>query len=227
MKKLLAFLFLFPVCAHAADSAWVQATATGYEARLVTSQASCPVLHTPKGDAPMTVRAPANANFPLVCVAPIPAGTASATVAGISLPVPVADPQRILVLGDTGCRIKGAALQACNDPAQWPFPQLAAAAAGLKPDLIIHVGDYLYRESACPVGNAGCAGSPWGDNWITWQADFYAPPRHCWRRRPSCWCAAITKTAAAPVGGGNACKGLVSPSPARRMTRSIPWQPVR
>jgi hypothetical protein len=177
MKKpaLLALLFLSPVCAHAADSAWVQATATGYEARLVTSQATCPVLHTPKGDAPMTVRAPANANFPLVCAAPIPAGTASATVAGIPLPVPVADPQRILVLGDTGCRIKGAALQACNDPAQWPFPQLAAAAAGLKPDLIIHVGDYLYRESACPAGNAGCAGSPWGDNWITWQADFYAP----------------------------------------------------
>ena len=177
MKRhaLVVLLSFLPVSAHAADSAWVQATATGYEARLVTSQASCPVLHTPKGDAPMTVRAPANANFPLVCVAPIPAGTASATVAGISLPVPVADPQRILVLGDTGCRIKGAALQACNDPAQWPFPQLAAAAAGLKPDLIIHVGDYLYRESACPVGNAGCAGSPWGDNWITWQADFYAP----------------------------------------------------
>jgi predicted phosphodiesterase len=89
--------------------------------------------------------------------------------------VPVTLPQRILVLGDTGCRIKGAALQACNDPAAWPFPQLAAAAAKLKPDLIVHVGDYLYRESACPAGNQGCAGSPWGDNWITWQADFYTP----------------------------------------------------
>ena len=87
----------------------------------------------------------------------------------------VAEPQRILVLGDTGCRIKGAALQACNDPAAWPFPPLAAAAAKLKPDLIVHVGDYLYRESACPAGNAGCAGSPWGDNWTTWQADFYTP----------------------------------------------------
>ena len=165
---LLALLFLLPVSAHAADSAWVQATTTGYEARLVTSQAVCPVLHTPKGDAQMTVRAPASENFPLVCATPILAGMASATAAGITLPVPVADPHRILVLGDTGCRIKGAVLQACNDSTQWPFPQLAAAAARLKPDLIIHVGDYLYRESACPVGNAGCAGSPWGDNWITW-----------------------------------------------------------
>ena len=79
------------------------------------------------------------------------------------------------MLGDTGCRIKGATLQACNDPAQWPFPQVAAAAASLKPDLVIHVGDYLYRESACPPGNQGCAGSPWGDNWTTWQADFFTP----------------------------------------------------
>ena len=51
MRALLfALLFLLPVSAHAADSAWVQATTTGYEARLVTSQAACPVLHTPKGD---------------------------------------------------------------------------------------------------------------------------------------------------------------------------------
>ena len=37
------------------------------------------------------------------------------------------------------------------------------------------LGDYFYRESACPAGNAGCAGSPWGNNWTTWQADFYTP----------------------------------------------------
>ena len=53
--------------------------------------------------------------------------------------------------------------------------RLAASAAALKPDLVIHVGDYLYRESPCPPGNQGCAGSPWGDNWTTWLADFYTP----------------------------------------------------
>jgi predicted phosphodiesterase len=168
-------LCVLPVAAQAADSAWVQATASGYEARLVTDAANCPFLRTDKGDVAMTVRAAAGANFPLTCAAAVPAGAAHAKVADVALPLPVADPQRILVLGDTGCRIKGAALQACNDPVKWPFPQLAAAAAALKPDLVIHVGDYLYRESACPSGNQGCAGSPWGDNWITWQADFYTP----------------------------------------------------
>src|SRR5882672_1805192 len=152
MKKIMLSLLLcaLPVAAQAADSAWVQAIATGFEARLVTDAANCPTMHTDKGDVAMTVRAAAGANFPLTCAAAIPGGVAKAKLADVTLPVPSADPQRILVLGDTGCRIKGAALQACNDPAKWPFPQLAAAAAALKPDLVIHLGDYLYRESACP-----------------------------------------------------------------------------
>jgi Calcineurin-like phosphoesterase len=171
----LLLLLLLPASVHAADSAWVQATASGFEARIVTDVARCPTLHTDRGDRAMAVRAAASADFPSVCAAAIPPGASRASVADRALPLPIARPQRILVLGDTGCRIKGAALQACNDPAKWPFPQLAAAAARLKPDLIVHVGDYLYRESACPPDNQGCAGSPWGDNWITWQADFYTP----------------------------------------------------
>jgi len=175
-KSALFFLFLvLPISAHAADSAWVQAVSSGFEARLVTSAGACPTLHTDKGDVAMAQRAAATADFPLICAAPIPSGAARAGIADVGLPLPVSNPQRILVLGDTGCRIKGSALQACNDPAKWPFPHLAAAAAQLKPDLVVHVGDYLYRESACPPGNQGCSGSPWGDNWITWQADFFDP----------------------------------------------------
>jgi hypothetical protein len=175
MKKLAPLLLILAIVPAQADSAWVQAGDKGFEVRAMTSAAGCPVLHTDKGDAAMAVRAAADANFPLTCTAPLPASTSAASIDGQALPVPITNPQRILVLGDTGCRIKGAALQACNDPAQWPFPQVAAAAAKLKPDLVVHVGDYLYRESACPPGNAGCAGSPWGDNWTTWKADFFDP----------------------------------------------------
>lgn len=93
----------------------------------------------------------------------------------IPLPVPVADPQRIVVFGDTGCRIKGTSLQDCSNPDEWPFARIAAEAAKLKPDLVIHVGDYLYRENACPAEFKGCQGTPFGDNWPTWDADFFAP----------------------------------------------------
>lgn len=93
----------------------------------------------------------------------------------VPLPLPVSDPQRIVVFGDTGCRIKGKTLQDCSDPAKWPFARIAAEAARLKPDLVLHVGDYLYREGACPPDFAGCTGTPFGDNWPTWNADFFAP----------------------------------------------------
>jgi hypothetical protein len=95
----------------------------------------------------------------------------------IPLALPVADPRRIVVLGDTGCRIKDKTLQDCSDPAKWPFARIAAEAARLKPDLVIHVGDYLYRESACPADFSGCTGTPFGDNWPTWDVDFFAPAR--------------------------------------------------
>jgi hypothetical protein len=174
--KLIAIFALVALPARAETQAWVQAVATGgYEARVITSDESCPVLKSDKSDAAMTVRAPANGAFPLTCSAPLLAGAGGASIGDVALPLPVAMPNRILVVGDTGCRIKGAALQACNDPAAWPFPSVAAAAAKLKPDLVVHVGDYLYREEPCPPGNVGCANSPSGDNWPSWQADFFAP----------------------------------------------------
>ena len=160
----------------ASAQAWVQAVATGgYEARIITDGQTCPILKSDKGEVTMTVRAPENGAFPLTCSAPIPGGATTASVNDVAMPLPAARPDRILVLGDTGCRIKGGALQACNDPAAWPFPTLAAAAAKLKPDLVVHVGDYLYREEPCPPGNTGCEGSPSGDNWPSWNADFFAP----------------------------------------------------
>jgi hypothetical protein len=116
--------------------------------------------------------------FPVrVCEMTLPAAAFRASVGGHTLAVPSHDPKRIVIIGDSGCRIKRSdgTFQACNDSGAWPFAQVAAAAAAMKPDLVIHVGDYQYRENACPAGNAGCAGSPWGYGWDTWDADFFAP----------------------------------------------------
>jgi len=179
---ILPFLVLVAFAAHAEDesAAWIQFTANGsFEVRAVASR-DCPIVSF--NGAPTTAmleRASSNANFPSVCSLEMPANTKSVRLDrpdGSSLALsPVSEPRRILVLGDTGCRIKGSAVQACNDPAAWPFAGLARAAAKLKPDLVIHLGDYLYRESPCPSGYAGCAGSPFGDNWPSWNADFFVP----------------------------------------------------
>jgi hypothetical protein len=66
-------------------------------------------------------------------------------------------------------------VQACNDETFWPFRKVAEHAAKENPDLMIHVGDYLYRETPCQPADARCAGTPWGDNWSTWNADFFKP----------------------------------------------------
>ena len=173
---LAAFLVPSGAAEAATVASWVQLGPGGIpEARAIVNGAVCPSAQVDGAAAAMTVRAAASAQFPLICALTIPAGTKTVSVDGHALPAPVAQPQRILVLGDTGCRIKGTFLQACNDPVAWPFAGLAKAAADLKPDLVIHLGDYLYRESACPPDNAGCAGSPFGDNWDAWNADFFAP----------------------------------------------------
>lgn len=164
-------------------------------ARAITMAGECPRIELDGQARPMAVRMPPAtipgrpsrseppaqpSAFPvLTCEAVVPPGTRNAAIDGYPLPLPVTEPQRIVVLGDTGCRIIGSfnLYQACNDPAQWPFRQVADAAAATRPDLVIHIGDYHYRESACAPGNAGCAGSPWGYGWDAWQADLFDPAR--------------------------------------------------
>lgn len=163
-------------------------------ARVVTDEAACPALLADGVPIPMTVRAgPATipqrptaskpelskpSAFPVtVCEAAIPRRTRRASIAGVRLPLPKPRADRILVIGDTGCRLKAAdaAYQACRDAAAYPFATIARLGAAWRPDLIVHVGDYEYRENPCPAGNAGCADSPWGYGWDAWNADFFAP----------------------------------------------------
>ncbi len=163
-------------------------------ARAVTSEATCPALTIDGRPRPMRVRAPIEtvAQRPTIsdladskpsvfdlttCEAIAPRSARSVRIAGHRLPLPPAIVRKMVVIGDTGCRLKKTdnAVQACNDPKAYPFGQIAASVARWKPDLVVHVGDYLYRETACPEGDARCAGSPWGYGSDAWRADFLDP----------------------------------------------------
>ncbi len=155
---------------------WVQYVPGGLEVRATTDQATCPALIINGVAAGFTERSTPGEGYPIrVCAASIPEGTKAASIDGVPLALPVAHPTRILVIGDTGCRMKGNVMQACNDAALWPFRVGSDVAALFKPDLVLHVGDFHYRETRCPADFAGCAGSPVGDNWAVWKADFFAP----------------------------------------------------
>ena len=174
-----------PEQAPIVDRAWVELTDRGAEARLITSTGACPATSIDGKLTPMTQRAGPSADFPLtVCQLPLPKAAQRASVRGIALPLPSAAPRRILIFGDTGCRLKGREVQDCDDPNHWPFAVVSRLAAAHHPDLVVHVGDYYYRESPCPAGRAGCAGSPWGDNWNSWNADFFQPAEPLLRAAP-------------------------------------------
>jgi hypothetical protein len=156
-------------------------------ARAVTSADHCPTISLDAATSAMSLRAAPDEAFPVrVCETPIPAGSRRASIGSEALPLPVpGTPRRVVALGDTGCRMKhGHPFQACNDPKDWPFDALARSAASVSPDLVIHTGDYLYRELECPPGNAGCAGSPVGNRWATWQTDFFGPAAPLLRSAP-------------------------------------------
>ena len=178
--------------------AWVQAASDGrWVVRALTDAGSCPVLRWQAGEqamqqamqlraapaviAPRAGAAQAEAKpsvFALrSCEASLPAGAQGLQVGGLVLPAPAAEIRRIVLIADTGCRLKQSdqAFQDCNDPARWPFAAIAASAAASKPDLVIHLGDLHYRESPCPAGRPGCADSPWGYGDDAWQADFFRP----------------------------------------------------
>ena len=180
----------FPPTAALAEpnAAWVQLLGPGGAptVRVITSEASCPALRADDEDVAMQVRAgpgplfPADGNktkrppFPVtVCEATLKPGTAQAVIdRNRRVPLPPAVINRIVVLGDTGCRLNEEKTQKCRNPGAWPYTALAELAAANKPDLVIHVGDYLYREKC-----TGTACPPTGDAWEVWDADFFTPSK--------------------------------------------------
>jgi hypothetical protein len=159
-------------------STWVELVDGGVaEARAVVERGGCPIVVVDGAARRMAIRArPGLAFAQTVCTLKLPKDARSAAIDGrpLALPRPV---NRIVVFGDTGCRLKGADIQDCNNPDLWPFAIVTRMAAAEKPDLVIHVGDYYYRETPCPAMYSGCAGSPYGDAWPSWQAEFFGPAK--------------------------------------------------
>jgi len=179
LVALAAGLLFWSGAARAGDAyAWTQYVAGGIEARAITEQPECPKVMIDGRVTQMALRAGPSDAFPVrVCTIAIPGEAKEASIADRPLRLPAAPINRLLLIGDTGCRLHPLALQNCNVVADWPFRLVADEAAETRPDVVLHLGDLIYRERACPRSDKGCAGSPHGDNWETWKADFFDPAR--------------------------------------------------
>ncbi len=144
------------------------------------------------------------AEFPstaTVCTLPVPQGATGAqidraTAGAISAIRPTADgtvpvlswqptqrPTHIVMIGDTGCRVpvSGPAQICTPEPQNWPMQGVADSAATrpTPPDLVIHVGDYIYRSNlSTPQAQTPMCGQATMRNPHTWGclvADFFEP----------------------------------------------------
>src|SRR5262245_49930650 len=155
--------------AQSLETVYVVLGAEGPVARAVLAGTSrCPTITIDGAGREMSVRALPDggpgAPFPiLICEMPIPAGAESASIANSPLPLPKPTLTSVIAFGDTGCRLKAknaksndpghdqdrGKFQDCNSPSLWLFAQIATSVAAAKPDLIIHVGDYLGAKHVC------------------------------------------------------------------------------
>ena len=110
------------------------------------------------------------------CERVVPPGHRSASIGGVALKLPVAHPKTFLVVGDTGCRnIR----QSCTDPVAFPTAFLSGYEAGFSPDVIVHVGDFLYRTKPGHI-----SAEPWGDDFDGWNADVFYPMKSLLQSAP-------------------------------------------
>lgn len=131
------------------------------------------------------------------CVAPVPDGardaliepttTVAATVYPGNLQPPLPEwpvngrPRSIAVIGDAGCEVPSSTVgstqnQDCQN--DWPLEPLSAhAAVQSHPDLVVHVGDYVYREAPEGANDAtpGCDSQGQAADWACLIKDFLRP----------------------------------------------------
>jgi Calcineurin-like phosphoesterase len=185
MRFLLLFCMI-PVLvgAQALTPVWIELGPDGSTlARVVVdTETECPSLVADGIHLPMKIRQPVPQGLKPACEATVPVSTRSLQWKKKKLLLP-RNPNRVIVIGDTGCQIIGGKFQNCSDLTRWPFKSVSDEIAKLKPDLIVHVGDYVYRERACPSVIPGCAG-PHGYDWDAWNADFFEPARNALAAAP-------------------------------------------
>jgi len=177
-------VLLLTQTASAKTYAWAQLVGTNLvSVRAITPQA-CAALTGTVTFQPRVQDTMEQMNGNSVCEALIDLTTFTAntvTVDGHTITLPKVAPKRVVILGDTGCR-KTHHHEHCSDTSKWNFPAVAKAVAKTKPDLLVHVGDYVYRYN-CWNGTEGCARTnSQGQTvngqlkeWYYWEEDFFKP----------------------------------------------------
>jgi predicted phosphodiesterase len=154
------------------EALWVQFSSTGNLClRIITKGSICPPVLGDGVALSLTQRVAATITFPVtVWEVSLPQGIKIIKVEDLQLSLPSVV-KKIAFIGDTGCR----PLQECT-ATQWPFQQIAKRVLADQPDLIVHLGDCIYRHlEAQQKSSSHHINFDEGDNWLGWQKEFFEP----------------------------------------------------
>ena len=87
---------------------------------------------------------------------------------------------RIAVIGDTGCRFSSYKKTRCVNEDEWMFAKTLETVKKYDPELIIHLGDFIYVTSPCDDGDKEvgmCTHADYGDTPRNWRYEFFEPAK--------------------------------------------------
>lgn len=144
----------------------------------------CPEIQTYQGAIPLRVQMNLERfDSAYVCEASLPLGTTKVGDGKEAIKIPT-ELNRVVIMGDTGCRLKGTYMQKCEDENEWPFSRIIRSVEKEDPDLVIHVGDYHYREACTDPVKCAPYKDTLGYGYKPWEADFFAPAAPMLRTKP-------------------------------------------
>lgn len=190
-SALISLVFL-AACAHKPSDKAENLTYVGladsknsFVRTIAPKDGKCPAVQFAKAPGEVEVLATQETKFDTatVCEANLPEGTKTVIVGERRISIPES-PKRIIIFGDTGCRLKGNYFQDCNNPQEWPFARIVKAIDKENADLIVHVGDYHYRETCNDPVKCAPFKDTLGYGYRAWEADFIAPAASLLQAKP-------------------------------------------
>ncbi|MGL9725853.1 MAG: metallophosphoesterase family protein [Wolbachia sp.] len=142
--------------------------------RAIIDNNICPIAYVDGEEIEMLSRSSTN-NTETVCELTVNSSTESISIDNTYIPTLPDKISKVAFIGDTGCRINMLFQQECNLVDSWPLKKNLDSIALHKPDLIIHVGDYHYRQTKCR--NTKKCGDIYGYNKEAWYADWFEPAK--------------------------------------------------
>ncbi|MDR2977856.1 MAG: metallophosphoesterase [Rickettsiales bacterium] len=142
---------------------------------IVGDKDECLLVYIDGKEAKMNERASTEGGaFPeKVCELLIPRNAQNVKIGNKKIPTLPTTIKKIVIVGNTGCRISCSEQQACNDQVEWLIREVLGSVATHNPGFIIHVGDYHYREHICKDEEK--CGKVYGDNFAAWEAEWFGP----------------------------------------------------